>query len=170
MRKIWLYIWLLCPLFVSANDTIPIPLKMSVFEMAPQDGPTGSTPDPTDPNQFRASLTGNTLLIETQKDAVSYVVIQETESDRKGEDYFYGISFGSVACPITRAGYYTIHIGYWNTDFTGQLWVKKFYLLDFNGHFWGATLDRMQDLPAGFYILRLQTPQATTSTKFYKRL
>ena len=168
MRKYLLLIGILLAVRIAADNTISIPITNSGQTTVVED--IFSTPDPTDPNQFRASLTGNTLLIETQKDAVSYVVIQETESDRKGEDYFYGISFGSVACPITRAGYYTIHIGYWNTDFTGQLWVKKFYLLDFNGHFWGATLDRMQDLPAGFYILRLQTPQATTSTKFYRRL
>ena len=86
MRKL-LYIFLLFfSVSMMANDTIQIPLTMSVFQLLPQDGPTGSTPDPADPNQFRASLTGNTLLLCTQNNAVSYVVIQETESERYGED------------------------------------------------------------------------------------
>lgn len=170
MRRTLLYILLFCSVFCYAkNDTIPIPLRMSVFELLPQDGPTGSTPDPTDPNQFRASLIGNTLFIETQKDAVSYVVIREAQSEAKGEDYFFGISHDTISCPITHAGVYGIQIGYWNTDFIGYLMVEKFYLLDFNGHLWGESLYDIQALPAGFYVLRLKTPRGTTTTKFYKR-
>ena len=74
---------------IRATESISIPLKMSVFSYMPMDKPTGSTPDPTDPNQFRASLSGNTLFIQTQKDAVSYVVIQETQAESNNEDYFY---------------------------------------------------------------------------------
>lgn len=171
MRRIILSIISLFLLAVPllANDTIPIPLTMSVFSFMPQDTPTGSTPDPTDPNQFRASLTGNTLLIETQKDAVSYVVIQETESDRAGEDYFYDLSYGSLSCPITRTGNYIIRIGYWKTDFIGRLWVKKITLVDLNGHLWGTSLEHLNSLPAGFYVLRLETNIGTTTTKFFQR-
>lgn len=169
MRKRLLYIVLF---FASAcwaeSNTIYVPLTMSVFNCMPQDGPTGSTPDPTDPNQFRASLTGNTLLIETQKDAVSYVVVQETASERAGEDYFYSISYGSVSCPITRIGNYTIQIGYWKTDFTGHLLVQRITLVDFNGHVWATSLEQLNTLPSGFYILRVETNVGTTMSKFYK--
>ena len=96
-RPIYILLLLLCTLAVRANDTIAIPLKMSVFRNMPMDGPTGSTPDPTDPNQFRASLSGNTLFIQTQKDAVSYVVIQEEQTNRNNEDYFYGLSYGEIS-------------------------------------------------------------------------
>ena len=170
MRRAGLYIvFLLCVACIAAEDTIPIPLSMTVFELVPQDGPTGSTPDPTDPNQFRASLVGNTLFIETQKDAISYVVIREAQSEAKGEDYFFGISHDTISCPITHAGSYGIQIGYWNTDFIGYLKVDKFYLVDFNGHLWDKSLQDIQALPAGFYVLRLETPRGTTTTKFYKR-
>lgn len=169
MRRTGLVIgWLLCfvPLF-AVNDTIDIPLQMTTLSYIPQDGPTGSTPDPTDPNQFRASLTGNTLLIDTQEGQVSYVVIQEEESEKKDEDYFYGLSLGSIQCPITHAGAYIIRIGYWKTDFTGRLLVKSLFIYDFHGHLVSEQIDR-STLPPGWYILRLETPTGTTTTKFYQ--
>ena len=132
------------------------------------DGPTGSTPDPTDPNQFRASLVGNTLILETQAGQVSYVVIQENESEQKGENYFYSLSFGSAQCPITHAGLYTIHIGCWQTDFTGFLHVHSVRIFDFNGH---LQAERLTDtLPPGWYIMRIETPTGTTYKKFYRKL
>lgn len=170
MRRFGMIIWLvcLCCFAAAANDTIPIPLRMSTFQYMPNDDPTGSTPDPTDPNQFRASLTGNTLLIKTQENAVSFVVVQEEESNKQGKDYFYGLSYGSITCPITRAGSYTIRIGYWKTDFVGLLFVQSASLLDFSGHYWGNKLEDVSTLPTGFYIFRLQTKDGTTTTKFYR--
>lgn len=173
MRRHFLVIVFLLLVYpASADNTIIIPLKMSVFSYMPQDGPTGSTPDPTDPNQFRASLTGNTLQIETQKDAVSYVVIREAESDQRNEDYFYGISYGEISCPVTRSGMYVIRIGYWKTDFTGYLYVRKISVTDFNGHLLtDETPDvRIASLPPGYYILRVETTSGTTTSKFFKRL
>lgn len=153
---------------MAANDTISIPLTMTVFAHMPQDGPTGSTPDPTDPNQFRASLTGNTLCIHTQEGQVSYVVIQETRSDRMGEDYFFGLSYDTISCPITREGTYLIRIGYWKTDFTGYLHVKRMTLTDINGRLIGNRLSYPSGLPAGYYILRIETTAGTTTKKFYQ--
>ena len=170
-RRIYIILFLVCALSARANDTIAIPLRMSVFKYMPQDGPTGSTPDPTDPNQFRASLTGNTLFIETQKDAVSYVVIQEEQSNRNNEDYFYGLSYGEISCPITRTGLYTIRIGCWKTDFTGSLWVKRIIVADLSGHLMsgsGQNVDISQ-LPPGYYFLRVETTSGNTTYKFYKR-
>lgn len=164
IHSVLLLAWMSVAVF-AANNVIDIPLTMSVFAQMPQDNPTGSTPDPTDPNQFRASLTGNTLLIETQKDAVSYVVIQETESDR-GEDYFYDLSYGSVTCPINHAGLYIIRIGYWKTDFVGHLRVQKVILVDIYGHYWGDSLEHLNTLPAGIYIIRIETTLGTTTLKF----
>ena len=73
MRKLLLigFLSFFC-LSLLADGRLDIPLTMYVVKLMPLDGPTGSTPDPTDPNQFRASLSGNTLLIETQKGTVSY--------------------------------------------------------------------------------------------------
>ncbi len=138
--------------FVSAmaSDTISIPLEMRVIRYAPQDNPTGSTPDPTDPNQFRATLTGDKLHIETQKDAVSFVVIRSTAAEATNQDYFYGLSYGSVDCRLTQTGVYTIEIGYWKTDFIGQIKVKE--------------INRVQ---LGLvHILQLRTSLGSTSTKF----
>ena len=154
---------------LALNDTIAIPLTMKVFQLAPQDSPTGSTPDPTDPNQFRASLVGNTLLIETQAGQVSYVVIQESESNSKKEDYFFELSYGSVSCPITHAGLYSIYIGYWNTDFIAHLRVERVNLYDLNGHLLTERMPYNTPLPAGMYILRVETTIGTTTIKFYQQ-
>ena len=153
------------PLY-ALNDTIRIPLTMTTIQFMPKDGPTGSTPDPTDPNQFRVSLTGNTLLFKTQVGEVSYIVIQEKESELRNEDYFYGLSFGSLQCPITHEGAYIIRIGHWDTEFTGLLYVKSLGVYDFSGHL--VTKHIGSSLPAGWYILRLETPQEVTTTKFYQ--
>lgn len=170
MRKTGLII-LFCSLFATlhATNTIDIPLHMSVVQFLPADKPTGSTPDPTDPNQFRASLTGNTLLIETQKDAVSYVVVRTSFSERKDEDYFYSISYDSISCPISEPGTYVIHIGYWNTDFVGDIIVTKIILCDFNGRIYDYAMLEKQQLPPGQYILRVVTNIGTTTTKFIRK-
>jgi len=169
MRKL-LSILLVCAACVchATNETISIPLRMSVFSYMPMDGPTGSTPDPTDPNQFRVTLTGNTLHVETQEGQLSYVVIKETSSESQNEDYFYAISFGDVSCPITRTGSYTIQIGCWKTDFKGYLYVYQISMYDLNGHYLGTRLDQMSELPAGNYILRIATNHGKTTNKFYK--
>ena len=171
MRKLLLSILFLSLIVPArANDTIPIPLTMSVFPYLPMDKPDGSTPDPTDPNQFRASLVGNTLLIRTQQDAVSYVVVQETASEQAGQDYFYDLSYGTITCPITRTGDYTIRIGCWKTDFVGHFQVTRITLVDLNGHLWGTSLESLNLLPAGYYVLQVETNIGTTMTKFFKRL
>lgn len=170
MRKHLLVIWilLLAARFTAAGNTISIPLTKSVFYYMQQDNPTTSTPDPTDPNQFRVTLTGNTLLIETQKDLVSYVVIQETQSDQNNEDYFYGLSYGAISCTILHAGSYTIRIGCWKTDFTGYLYVKSISLLDLNGHLVSGAYSPTAPIPSGYYLLRVETSLGVTTTKFYR--
>ena len=171
MRRTGLIIiWLLCvvPLF-ALNDTIDIPLTMSVFRSMPKDDPTTSTPDPTDPNQFRVLLVGHRLLIETQAGLASYVVIRERESSQQNEDYFYDLSFGSIECPIMHTGVYAIHIGCWKTDFIGFLDVRSLGLYDFNGHLVSKQLDPSKTLPSGLYIIQLKTTAGTTSSKFYRR-
>ena len=165
MRKTGLVIVLLC-LFVSLRgaNTIDIPLRMSVVNFMPAENPTGSTPDPTDPNQFRATLTGNTLTITTQHDAVSSVVIRTDFCERRNEDYFYSLSFDSVTCLITQPGLYRIYIGYWNTDFVGGINVKSIQLFDFNGRQYPFSMLE-GTLPAGLYIIRVVTDKGATTTK-----
>ena len=152
----------------AAGNTIAIPLSQQMFYRMPQDDPTGSTPDPTDPNQFRATLTGNILHIDTQQDAVSYVVIREQSSDRQGEDYFYSISFGEVECVITHPGLYTIEIGCWKTDFVGQIAVRGINYYAFDGSLIGvAPYQPVEGL--GAYILRVTTSLGITTTKIYQK-
>lgn len=154
---------------MAANNTISIPLRMMEYTMstsyAPMDNPTGSTPDPTDPNQFHASLTGNTLLIETQKGQLSYVVINELESESKGEDYFVGYSYDSVSCLLTHAGTYFIRIGYWQTDFVGAITIKNLCVCDASGKLIRTRTDDLHTLLPGVYIICLNTPKGNTSTK-----
>ena len=154
---------------MASNNTISIPLRMMEYTMsiphAPLDNPDGSTPDPTDPNHFRASLTGNTLLIETQTGQLSYVVINEQESEAKGEDYFVGYSYGSVACSLYHAGSYTIRIGSWQTDFVGSITVKNLYVWDMSGKLINTRTNDLNTLPPGVYIICLNTPRGNTSTK-----
>ena len=154
-----------CCLSLLAGGRLDIPLTMHVVKLMPMDGPTGSTPDPTDPNQFCASLTGNTLWIETQKETVSYVVIQSNFSEAADEDYFYALSTDSVSCPITRTGDYIIRIGHWNTDFVGVLSVQSICWYDFFGRNYGFALP--ENKPAGYYFLRLQTNVGNMTTKYY---
>ena len=164
MRKYLTIILILLAVRIAASNTISIPLStsggLSLSEYL-------STPDPTDPNQFRASLTGNTLVIQTPANAVSYVLIREAECERRNEDYFYSISLDSVSCPINRAGTYAIQIGCWDKDYVGYLLVKKVGVYDLNGRYWGATLDKIDELPEGYYLIRVETNMGTTCTKFY---
>ena len=169
MRKTGLLIgliWLCVPLW--ATKAIEIPLSMSVIQFMPTDNPTGSTPDPTDPNQFRATLTGNTLTVTTQPGLVSFVVIRSDYSERHNEDYFYALSFDSVSCPITRGGTYEIHIGCWNYDFFGKIYVKSVIISDFNGKIFDPKTFNSNGLP-GYYIIRLVTEKGTTSTKILRQ-
>ena len=164
MRKYLLLIGILLAVRIAADNTISIPITNS--------GQTTflesiSIPDPTDPNQFRASLTGNMLLIHTPESAVSFVVIQEAESERNNEDYFYSISLGSVSCPITRTGLYAIRIGCWDMDYVGYLRVTKVGLYDLNGRLVRTTLEKIDELPEGYYIIRLETNIGTTAAKFF---
>lgn len=154
----------LVPLY-ALNDTLRVPLVVTVGQYLPQDGPTGSTPDPTDPNQFRVSLVGNELLIETQAMQVSYVILNDNDSH---EELFFGFSYGAITCPIPRPGRYTIHIGCWKTDFTGHLYVMKLNVYDLNGHLIAPYMPTTGPLPAGLYILRVETNVGTTTTKFYQ--
>lgn len=171
MRKTFSLIVLL---FVTAysfavTDTISIPLRMFVGAYAPMDSPTGSTPDPTDPNQFRASLVGNTLCISTQQNAVSFVVVKEGSGSWESEDFFYDLSYGHLSCPLTRTGQYTIRIGYWKTDFIGSIWVFRMAIYDINGRLVDPENTSLENLPQGYYLLRVETSLGTTSSKFYKR-
>lgn len=168
MRKTGLIIILLIwSVSLFAGNTIEIPLEMSTVKFMPTDNPTGSTPDPTDPNQFRVTLTGNMLTVFTQKDQISYVVIRSDFSEKYKEDYFYGLSLDSISCPITQPGKYGIHIGHWDTDFLGVLIIKSIYLCDFNGKNFDYLISNSM-LPQGMYILRVETNYGYTATKIIK--
>ena len=147
---------------LSARNTINIPLRWHVVRLLPQDKPTGSTPDPTDPNQFRVTLTGNTLTVKTQENATSYVVIRSDFSEKMDEDYFYSLSFDSVSCPLSP-GSYKIYIGCWNYDFMAELNVYSIQRYDFDGRLYDMNL--ASPLPPGKYILCVQTSEGISTVK-----
>lgn len=165
MRRTLINILLL--LFVAAacaSNTIRVPLRVSTVQLLPQDGPTGSTPDPTDPTQFRVELTGNMLTVITQPEHVSYVVIRSDFSEKNDEDYFFALSYDSVSCPITRAGEYSIAIGCWNTDLVGLINVKRVDIYTFDGQRLDGPIEDLKRQP-GLYIIRLETDLGVTTLK-----
>jgi hypothetical protein len=152
---------------VMGEDSIPIPLRMSAFKYAPMDSPIGSTPDPTDPNQFTASIVGGKFVITTQSDAFSYVVIQEKLSELQNEDYFYSVSTGKIECPITRTGTYTIEIGYWKTSFLGHITIWDIGVFDINGKRIQSSVPDFKQLQPGIYFIAYQTSLGNSSTKIH---
>ena len=160
-------IGILCMCFLSlmAEGRLRIPLNMHFIAFAPPDGPTGSTPDPTDPNQFCATLVGNKLVVQTQSDAISYVIVRSDFCEQAGEDYFYSLSTDSVSCEITRPGVYTIQIGHWNVDFVGWVEVKSINWYDFTGKNYGSELPNY--VPSGYYILCIDTNIGKSTTKYF---
>ena len=155
----------ICFLPLMAESRLNIPLDMRFILLAPPDGPTGSTPDPTDPNQFCATLVGNKLVVQTQSDAISYVVVRSDFSEQAGEDYFYSLSTDSVSCEITRPGTYSIQIGHWNVDFVGWVKVKSINWYDFTGRNYGHELP--SDVLSGYYFLCIETNLGKSTTKYF---
>lgn len=155
------------PTMAMGEDSIPIPLRMSAFKYAPMDSPIGSTPDPTDPNQFTASIVGGKFVITTQSDAFSYVVIRETQSEANNEDYFYSISTGQVECPITHTDTYTIEIGYWKTSFLGHITIWDIGVFDLNGKRIQSSVPDLKQLQPGTYFIAYQTSLGNSSTKIH---
>ena len=170
-RHILYIVLLICalhaPSMVMGEDSIPIPLRMSAFKYAPMDSPIGSTPDPTDPNQFTASIVGGKFVITTQSDAFSYVVIQEKLSELQNEDYFYSVSTGKIECPITRTGTYTIEIGYWKNTFVGHVVIRDIAVFDFNGKRIQSSIPDLKQLQPGVYFIAYQTSLGNSSTKIH---
>lgn len=170
-RHILYIVLLICalhaPSMVMGEDSIPIPLRMSAFKYAPMDSPIGSTPDPTDPNQFTASIIGGKFVITTQSDAFSYVVIRETQSETNNEDYFYSISTGKVECPITRTGTYAIEIGYWKNTFVGHVVIWDIGVFDINGKRIQSSIPDIKQLQPGVYFIAYQTSLGNNSTKIH---
>lgn len=170
-RHILYIVLLICalhaPSMAMGEDSIPIPLKMSAFKYAPMDSPIGSTPDPTDPNQFTASIVGGKFVITTQSDAFSYVVIQEKLSELQNEDYFYSVSTGKIECPITRTGTYTIEIGYWKTSFLGHITIWDIGVFDINGKRIQPSIPDLNQLQPGVYFIAYQTSLGNSSTKIH---
>ena len=171
MRRHLLSIGFLCLFCLSlgAKNVISVPLQMSFFTAKPQDGPTGSTPDPTDPNQFAVSLSGSTLSIQTQPEAVSFVVVQNENDSRQTEECLSGLSYDTISCAITKTGLYSIRIGCWKTNFIGRIMVKKITLTDINGRSVTRAYPDWDALPPGWYVLCLETDLGITASKFYKR-
>ncbi len=168
MRRVLLIILLIAGIgsLYSANS-IDIPLMASMVEIGYGDGSTRSTPDPPDPNQIRATLTGNTLRIEKDADMNSYVVIRESQKEIMNEAY-YNLSSGTIVYPITRPGQYVIRISSQGKDYIGRLQVHEIYVCNNNGQRLDHFPDSSSGMPNGFSFIRLETSLGTTTSKFYR--
>ena len=168
MRRVLLIIlWIAGIGSLYAANSIDIPLMVSRVEYSYADGPKGSTPDPPDPNQIRATLTGNTLRIEKEADMNSYVVIRESQKEIMNEAY-YNLSSGTIVYPITRPGQYVIRISSPGKDYIGCLQVHEIYVCDSNGQRLDHFPDSSSGMPNGFSFIRLETSLGTTTSKFYR--
>ena len=84
----------------------------------PEDDTTGSRPDP---NQFRASISGNLLSIGAYTDMPAYVeVIDDETGEVVAEEEFEG----ETETTINKAGSYIVQIYSGNTIMTGEFEVK----------------------------------------------
>ena len=168
MRRVLLIIlWIAGIGSLYAANSIDIALMVSRVEYSYADGPKGSTPDPPDPNQIRATLTGNTLRIEKEADMNSYVVIRERQKERISESSF-SLSNGAIDYPITGPGQYVIRISSPKKDYIGCLQVHEIYVCDSNGQRLDHFPDSSSGMPNGFSFIRLETSLGTTTSKFYR--
>ena len=168
MRRVLLIIlWIAGIGSLYAANSIDIPLMVSRVEYSYADGPKGSIPDPPDPNQIRATLTGNTLRIEKDADMNSYVVIRECQKERISESS-YSLSNGAIDYPITGPGQYVIRISSPKKDYIGCLQVHEIYVCDSNGQRLDHFPDSSSGMPNGFSFIRLETSLGTTTSKFYR--
>ena len=168
MRRLLLIIfWIAGIGSLCYANSIDIPLMESRVEFSYGDGPKGSTPDPPDPNQIRATLTGNTLRIEKEADMNSYVVIRECQKERISESSF-SLSNGAIDYPITGPGQYVIRISSRGNDYIGCLQVHEIYVCNNNGQRLDHFPDSSSGMPNGFSFIRLETSLGTTTSKFYR--
>ena len=168
MRRVLLIIlWIAGIGSLYAANSIDIPLMVSMFETIYGDGPKGSTPDPPDPNQIRATLTGNTLRIEKEADMNSYVVIRECQKEKISESSF-SLSNGAIDYPITGPGQYVIRISSRGKDYIGCLQVHEIYVCNNNGQRLDHFPDSSSGMPNVFSFIRLETSLGTTTSKFYR--
>ncbi len=168
MRRLLLIIfWIAGIGSLCYANSIDIPLMESRVELGYEDGPKGSTPDPSDPNQIRATLIGNTLRIEKDAGTDSYVVIQECQKERMTETY-YDLKSGTIIYPITRPGQYVIRISSPGKDYTGCLQVNEIYVCNSNGQRLDYFPDSSDGVPYGFSFVLLETSLGITTSKFYR--
>lgn len=168
MRRLLLIIfWIAGIGSLCYANSIDIPLMESMVEFSYGDGPKGSTPDPSDPNQIRATLIGNTLRIEKEADMNSYVVIRECQEERISESS-YDLKSGTIIYPITRPGLYVIRISSPGKDYTGCLQVNAIYVCNSNGQRLDHFPDPSGGVPYGLSFVILETSLGTTTSKFYR--
>lgn len=169
MRRVLLIIfWIAGIGSLCYANPIDIPLIVAGAETGLiADGPKGSTPDPFDPNQIRATLIGNTLHIEKDAGTDSYVVIQECQKERMTETY-YDLKSGTIIYPITRPGQYVIRISSSGKDYTGCLQVNEIYVCNSNGQRLDYFPDSSGGVPYGLSFVLLETSLGITTSKFYR--
>lgn len=166
MRKIlFIILWIAGIGSLYSANSIEIPLiEIGLYA----DSPKGSTPDPSDPNQIRAALTGNTLRIEKNADGDTYeIVIQERLKEGMNEAY-YNLTTGAIVHPITRVGQYIICISSLKGEYIGCLQVNAIYVCGSNGQRLDCFPDAAGGVLNGFSVVTLETSLGTTTSKFFR--
>lgn len=122
-----LAVLLLLPTVLLAEETeiqLAEVIVMGVFPGdSPLDDPEQSSPTPTRPTSFRATINGNSLTILKQEEAIpsaqAVVVNASTGSVVVNEQFT-----NSLSRPITNAGVYVLRIATAGGDLVGQFIVE----------------------------------------------
>lgn len=193
IRKVHIVFLVLCmAMAVRAQVVQEIPLYPYAegLYFAPaqtQDDPGRSTPDPTDPTQFRATLTDNTLTVENQTDHAVMVLVTDLFSNQRvvnlecrqqqsvilqHQGQYSLILVNDWVC---LAGRFSIYENLPADDrwfiYTAGI-VRDIRVYDLSGHQIPVTrqynsLD-LSSLPSGMYIIHIETSAGLKSVKILR--
>lgn len=196
IRKVHIVFLVLCmAMAVRAQVVQEIPLYPYAegLYFAPaqtQDDPGRSTPDPTDPTQFRATLTGNTLSVENHTFYGVNVLVTELYEDRLVANLQCGTSCSVV---LRDPGAYSVLIACNDVYFIGHFSIYEplqapdrwyyygaapslYYTIsvyDFYGRQWSVPVEYngvdLSSLPQGIYLICVRTNKNIQTYKIMKR-
>jgi len=170
---------------MSAETTQEIPLFPYTDGLYFMPSSNPHTPDPDDPNQFRATLTGNTLSVyqestlHTEVQVVNLytqtVVVHEYMRDSLSvvlrESGHYSVILGGR---VPLIGHFTIFHPLTNADLFyvySAHYVRSVDVVDSSGrmliHCRRQVID-LSELPRGLYIIRVQTDASVESYKIMR--
>lgn len=179
--------------YAQITQEIPLyPYREGLY-FAPKittDDPGRSTPDPDDPTQFRASLTGNTLSVENHTFYGVNVLVTELYEDRLVANLQCGTSCSVV---LRDPGAYSVLIACNDVYFIGHFSIYEplqapdrwyyygaapspYYTIsvyDFYGRQWSVPVEYngvdLSSLPQGIYLICVRTNNNIQTYKIMKR-